>query len=115
MLQGKGGQRVCTRAQEGPSPPVLLRRRVSTRDTGPAMSAAARGRETPDARAFLGKEEGVNPSPAHSTRPAAPSRAQMAPERLASLAVGRAVLQGRGGWSRHLLPWLQPGTGVGAQ
>lgn len=42
----------------------------------PAMSAAARGRETPDAGAFLGKEGGINPSLAlHSNHPGEPQRA----------------------------------------
>lgn len=44
--------------------------------SSPAMSAAARGRETPDARAFLGKEGGINPSLAlHSSCPGEPQRA----------------------------------------
>lgn len=66
----------------------------------PAMSAAARGRETPDAGAFLGKEGGINPSLAlHSNHPGEPQRAWP----------GAGQCRGTAGWIRHL-PWLQPGT-----
>lgn len=69
MLTGRGPSRSVP--DPGRSlPAALLRCRASTRDSGPAVSAAARGTETPDTRAFLGKEEGVSPSPALCTAPA---------------------------------------------
>lgn len=67
-----------------------------------AMSATARGRETPDAGALLGKEGGINPSLAlHSNCPGEPQRAWPQAEQC----------RGTGGWNRHF-PWLQPGTEV---
>lgn len=68
--------------------------------SSPAMSAAARGRETPDAGAFLGKEGGINPSLAvHSSCPGKPQRAWPQAEQR----------RGTGGQNRRF-PWLQPGT-----
>lgn len=83
--------------------------------SSPAMSAAARGRETPDAGAFLGKEGGINPSLAlHSNCPGEPQRAWPQAEQCG----------GTGGWNRHWLhrdpphcriparPSLPAGTGM---